>query len=57
MRARCPDEAGHIERDGVRVGYEVFGEGEPTLLLLPCFQIVQSRVWKGQVPYLAAAGG
>jgi pimeloyl-ACP methyl ester carboxylesterase/predicted glycosyltransferase len=53
MRARPPDQAGYVERDGVRVGYEVFGEGEPALLLLPCFQIVQSRVWKGQVPYLA----
>ena len=53
MRARVPDRVGQVERDGIRVGYELFGEGEPTLLLLPCFQIVQSRVWKGQVPELA----
>src|SRR6516162_8555605 len=53
MRARVPDRVGLVERDGIRVGYELFGEGAPTLLLLPCFQIVQSRVWKGQVPELA----
>ena len=29
MRARYPDTEGFIERDGVKVGYEVFGAGEP----------------------------
>ena len=29
MRARYPDAEGFIERDGVKVGYEVFGSGEP----------------------------
>ena len=38
---------------GVRVGYEVFGDGEPTVLLLPTWTIVHSRFWKLQVPYLA----
>jgi pimeloyl-ACP methyl ester carboxylesterase/predicted glycosyltransferase len=42
-----------VERGGVRVSYEVYGRGDPTVLLLPCFQIVQSRVWKAQVPDLA----
>ena len=53
MRAREPDRLGHVERDGVRVSYEVHGEGEPTLLLLPTWSIVHSRHWKAQVPYLA----
>lgn len=53
MRARHPDETGHVERDGVRLGYEVFGRGEPTVLLLPTWTIVHSRTWKLQVPYLA----
>jgi len=35
MRARYPDATGHVVRDGVRLGYEVFGAGEPTVLLLP----------------------
>ena len=53
MRARAPHVEGHVERDGVEVGYEVFGEGGPTLLLLPTWTIVHSRFWKMQVPYLA----
>jgi hypothetical protein len=35
MRAREPDYEGVVERDGVRVGYAVFGTGEPVILLLP----------------------
>ncbi|HEX7060860.1 MAG TPA: alpha/beta fold hydrolase [Woeseiaceae bacterium] len=53
MRARLPDREGHIEANGVRIGYEVFGAGAPTLLLLPTWTIVHARFWKMQVPYLA----
>lgn len=53
MRARYPDIEGHVERNGVSVGYEVFGEGEPTVLLLPTWTIIHSRFWKMQVPYLS----
>src|SRR5882762_5394613 len=52
-RARNPDSEGYVERDGVRVHYEVFGSGEPTVLLLPTWSIIHSRAWKMQVPYLA----
>jgi pimeloyl-ACP methyl ester carboxylesterase/predicted glycosyltransferase len=52
-RARYPDAAGYVERDGVRTHYEVFGSGEPTVLLLPTWSIVHSLTWKMQVPYLA----
>jgi pimeloyl-ACP methyl ester carboxylesterase/predicted glycosyltransferase len=52
-RARYPDETGYVERDGVRVHYEVYGEGEPTVLLLPTWSIIHSRHWKMQIPYLA----
>jgi pimeloyl-ACP methyl ester carboxylesterase/predicted glycosyltransferase len=52
-RARYPDETGYIERDGVRVYYEVYGSGEPTVLLLPTWSLVHSRHWKMQIPYLA----
>jgi len=53
MRARYPDAEGFIKRDGVKVGYEVFGAGEPTILLLTSWAIVHARQWKAQVPYLA----
>ena len=53
MRARYPDADGYVERDGVKVFYEVFGSGEPTLLLLPTWSIIHSRFWKMQIPYLA----
>ena len=42
-----------IERDGVRVGYEIFGSGEPTILFFTSWAIVHMRQWKAQVPYLA----
>jgi pimeloyl-ACP methyl ester carboxylesterase len=53
MRARYPDAEGFVERGGVKVGYEVFGEGEPAVVLAPVWPIVNSRAWKAQVPYLA----
>jgi pimeloyl-ACP methyl ester carboxylesterase/predicted glycosyltransferase len=53
MRAREPDHEGVVERDGVRVGYAVFGEAEPTILLFTSWAIVHARQWKAQVPYLA----
>jgi pimeloyl-ACP methyl ester carboxylesterase/predicted glycosyltransferase len=52
-RARYPDEEGYLEREGVRIFYEVYGEGEPTVLLLPTWSIIHSRHWKMQIPYLA----
>jgi pimeloyl-ACP methyl ester carboxylesterase/predicted glycosyltransferase len=53
MRARYPEQEGFVERDGVRIFYEVFGTGEPTVLLLPTWSILHSRLWKVQIPYLA----
>src|SRR5215470_2142040 len=53
MRARYPDQEGFVEREDVRIFYEVFGTGEPTVLLLPTWSILHSRLWKAQVPYLA----
>ncbi|MGH3001561.1 MAG: alpha/beta fold hydrolase [Gaiellaceae bacterium] len=52
-RARYPDREGFVERDGVRVFYEVYGDGERTLMLLPTWSIVHSRLWKAQIPYLS----
>ncbi len=52
-RAQYPDSSGYIKRDGVRLHYEVYGSGEPTVFLLPTWSIVHSRHWKMQIPYLA----
>jgi pimeloyl-ACP methyl ester carboxylesterase/predicted glycosyltransferase len=52
-RARYPDSSGYIKRDDVRLYYEVYGSGEPTVFLLPTWSIVHSRHWKMQIPYLA----
>jgi pimeloyl-ACP methyl ester carboxylesterase/predicted glycosyltransferase len=52
-RARYPDAEGFVERDGVRLYYEVYGDGEPTVFLLPTWSIIHSRHWKMQIPYLA----
>jgi pimeloyl-ACP methyl ester carboxylesterase len=52
-RARYPEEEGYVERDGVRTFYEVYGDGAPTVVLLPTWSIIHSRHWKCQIPYLA----
>jgi pimeloyl-ACP methyl ester carboxylesterase/predicted glycosyltransferase len=53
MRASQPIRDGYVERDGVKIFYEVFGSGEPTVLLLPTWSIIHSRQWKMQIPYLS----
>ena len=59
-RARNPDVSDFVERDGVRVAYDVYerldgpaGADAPTVLLMPAWSIVHSRFWKAQVAYLA----
>ncbi|HEY3759244.1 MAG TPA: alpha/beta fold hydrolase [Solirubrobacteraceae bacterium] len=52
-RARYPEVEGFVERDGQRLFYEVYGEGEDTVFLLPTWSLVHSRHWKLQIPYLA----
>ncbi len=53
MRAVEPEVSNHVVRDGVRLGYEVFGSGDPAVLLMPTWTIIHSRFWKMQVPYLS----
>src|SRR3954454_691449 len=53
MRATHPVRDGYVERDGVKLYWEEFGENEPTIALLPTWSIIHSRHWKFQVPYLA----
>lgn len=53
MRAALPNTEGTVDRDGVELFYEVYGEGETTILLIPTWCIFHSRSWKLQIPYLA----
>jgi pimeloyl-ACP methyl ester carboxylesterase/predicted glycosyltransferase len=53
MRACQPVRDGYVERAGVKLHYEVFGAGDPTVVLLPTWSIIHSRHWKLQVPDLA----
>ncbi|MEV0460847.1 alpha/beta hydrolase [Catellatospora methionotrophica] len=53
MRAREADADGFAEHDGVRIHYEVYGDGEVTLLLMPAWTVIDKRFWKAQVPYLS----
>lgn len=56
VRAIEPVEAGRLTLDGFTISYEVFGDRRaPAVLLLPAWQIVHSRLWKLQVPFLARA--
>jgi len=53
MRAKLPDKNGFVERDGVNLYYEVYGDGPDTMLFIPPWSIVHSRIYKAQLPYLS----
>jgi len=53
MRAKLPAKDGFIERDGVKLYYEIFGQGPETMVFLPPWSIVHSRVYKAQLPYFS----
>ncbi|HVL90736.1 MAG TPA: alpha/beta fold hydrolase [Actinomycetota bacterium] len=53
MRARLPDADGYVDRNGVKLFYEVFGSGDRTVLFMPTWAIVGSRYWKMQIPSFA----
>ena len=58
-RAREPDAQGWAVRDGIRLAWSRYGIGaggesdRPTVLLMPTWSIVDSRVWKAQIGYLS----
>jgi len=56
MWARYPDESGFVERDGLRISFEIYGSDEPAILFLPTWELVHSRAWKFQIPYFARHG-
>ena len=56
--ARLPDRSGRRDPDdGVRLAYDVYGAGDPTIVLLPSTPIVHSRQWKAQVHTSPATSG
>ncbi|MBZ5739489.1 alpha/beta hydrolase [Nocardioides mangrovi] len=52
-RAVLPDRTGVAVRDGVPLTWSSYGSGPTTVVLMPTWSIVPSRMWKAQVPYLA----
>jgi pimeloyl-ACP methyl ester carboxylesterase len=53
-RARLPIRTGStVGADGVRIAWEEFGAGSPTIVLLPSAPIIHSRQWKAQIHFLS----
>ena len=53
MRAKLPVQDGFVDRDGVKLFYEVYGDGPQTMVFVPPWSIVHSRVYKSQLPYFS----
>ena len=53
MRAKLPNHEGFVERDGVKLHYEVYGDGPETMFFVPPWVIVHSRIYKAQLPYFS----
>lgn len=53
MRAKLPNKTSFLDRNGVELYYEVYGDGPATMLFLPPWSIVHSRVYKAQLPYFS----
>src|SRR6187399_1310678 len=53
MRAKLPDRDGVVSRDGVNLAYEIYGHAPDTMLFIPPWAIVHSRIYKAQLPYFS----
>ena len=53
MRARLPNHEAYVERDGVKIHYEAYGDGAETMVFPPPWSIVHARVYKAQIPYFS----
>jgi len=53
MRAKLPTKDGFVERDGVKLYYESYGDGPETMVFVPPWAIVHSRIYKAQLPYFS----
>ena len=52
-RARAADADGVVDRDGVRIFWESFGTGEPTVLILPTWSVLHAAHGQFQIADLA----
>ncbi|QOZ51862.1 alpha/beta hydrolase [Bradyrhizobium sp. CCBAU 53338] len=53
MRTKLPSDEAFVNRDGVKIHFEIYGSGAETILFIPPWSIVHSRVYKAQVPFFA----
>lgn len=53
MRAKLPVFEGIVERNGVKLHYEIYGSGSETIVFVPPWSIVHSRVYKAQLPWFS----
>src|SRR5258708_15187972 len=53
MRAKLPSQSGFVDRDGVKIYYEIYGDGPEPMVFLPPWSIVHSRIYKAQLPYFS----
>ena len=53
MRAKVPNEEGFVDRDGVSIHYEIYGDGPQTIVFVPPWAITHARVYKAQLPYFS----
>lgn len=53
MRAKMPNEEGFVDRDGVSIHYEIYGDGLATIVFVPPWSITHARVYKAQLPYFS----
>lgn len=53
MRAKLPHTQGRLDRDGIGLHYEIYGEGEHTIVFIPTWSLVHSRIYKAQIPYFS----
>jgi len=54
MRAVSPNHEGVVDRDGVRLHYEIYGDGPETILFIPTWMFVHSRCYKAQIPEIVS---
>lgn len=53
MRAALPHTEKFIDRDGVKLHYEIYGDGPLTILFVPTWMFIHSRGYKAQIPFFS----
>ena len=53
MRAKMPAKEGFVDRNGVKLHYEMYGHGTETIVFVPPWSITHARIYKAQLPYFS----